>query len=93
MRVKGEVKYSLGFDFTFDARQRWSQMRQRLSKALFKTLVTLTSPSTHVKGEAKGVVAVTTHLTLVKDEFKYEHYNLTTLLNGVRCQSLQQISN
>ena len=50
-------------------------------------LVTLTSPLTHVKDEAKGVVAVTILLTLVKDEVKYEHYSFTTLLNGIKADS------
>ena len=50
-------------------------------------LVTLTSPLTYVKDEAKGVVTVTILLTLVKDEVKYEHYTFTTLLNCVKADS------
>ena len=43
-------------------------------------LVTLALPFTHVKDEAKSVVAVTTSLILVKNEVKYDRYTFTTLV-------------
>ena len=45
-------------------------------------MCTLTLPLTHVKDEARSVVAVTTPLILVKNEVKYDRYTFTTLLNG-----------
>ena len=56
-RVK--VKYGIGFDFTFDARQRCRQIYKLfaysfdLGKGEVKLVTTLTSPLTRVKDEVK----------------------------------------
>ena len=85
-RVKGKVKFGIGFDFTFDTRQRCRQIYNLFAYSfdMGKTdeviyvnmLVSLISPLTHVKDEVISVVAVTTLLMLVTDEVKYEHYTL-----------------
>ena len=56
-RVKSYVKYSIGFDFTFDARRRCRQIYNLfayscdLGKGEVKLLTTLTSPLPRVKDE------------------------------------------
>ena len=81
-------QYGIGFDFTFDARQRCRQIYNLfaysfdLGKGEVKLVTTLTLPLTHVKDEVRSVVAVTTPFILVKNEVKYDRYTFTTLLNG-----------
>ena len=73
-RVKSYVKYSIGFDFTFDARRRCRQIYNLfaysfdLGKGEVKLLTTLTSPLTRVKDEVKCVNAIP--LTLIKGVVK-----------------------
>ena len=53
------MKYGIGFDFTFDARQRCRQIYKLfaysfdLGKGEVKLVTTLTSPLTRVKDEVK----------------------------------------
>ena len=70
--------------FLKERKEKWNNVC--LQATLSNRLVTLTSPLTHVKDEAKGVVTVTILLTLVKDEVKYEHYTFT-LSNCVKADS------
>ena len=57
--VRSKVKYDIGFDFTFDARQRCRQIYNLfaysfdLGKGEVKLVTTLTSPLTRVKDEVK----------------------------------------
>ena len=59
LRVKSYVKYGIGFDFTFDARQKCRQIYNHfaysfdLGKGAVKLLTILTSPLTRVKDEVK----------------------------------------
>ena len=63
-RVKSQVKYAFGFDFTFDARQRCRQIYKLfaysfdLGKGEVKLVTTLTSPLTRVKDEVKWINAL-----------------------------------
>ena len=93
---------SKNFDITFEARQRWNQMRQRYAIPLIlvngvvqyagnfdsslKFQVYLWLYLWRTSNMKWHVWWLWPHLMLVKNEVKSDLYTFTTLLNGVKCE-------